>query len=286
MITSTKNQRIVDVRKLSQRKHRQRQNRFVVEGLQLLSMAVQAMATDAGRERIVPRDLFYSEALFSGETAPRLLNQLTAAGAEAIAVDARVLNTLSDRDTSQGLIATFARQELEYSADQLQRKISSLQSSISNPQPSLLLILDKLQDPGNLGTLIRTADAAAATAVVLLEPCVDPFDPKTVRSTMGSIFTVPFVRTTHGESMLRQLAQRGFRLVGADAGRGSTVWQSDALVGQVALILGNEARGLSGEMHPGIDSYVSLPLLGQAESLNVAVAGGVLMYEWLRVNHK
>ena len=175
MISSTKNPRIVDVRKLSQRKHRQRQNRFMVEGLQLLGMAVQAMANSGGRDKIIPRELFYSEDLFTGDTAPRLLTQLTDAGAEAIAVDTRVLNTISDRDTSQGLVATFALQELELSLDQfktiiqpphlpispsphLPSPIPNLQSPISN----LILILDQLQDPGNLGTLIRTADSVAA----------------------------------------------------------------------------------------------------------------------------
>ena len=291
MITSTKNSRIIDVRKLSQRKHRVRQNRFMVEGLQLLGMAVQAMATPAGRNKIIPFEIFYSEALFTGPTAPRILNQLIEAGAEAIPVDTRVLNTISDRDTSQGLVATFALQELEFSPTQFQKTISPTSIPPSpqrpnSPTPKLILILDKLQDPGNLGTLIRTADSVAVTAVVLLEPCVDPFDPKTVRSTMGSIFTVPFIRTTHIEATLKQLSQAGYRTIGADAGQGTTVWQSRELAGPVALILGNEARGLSPELHSSVDGYVSLPLLGQAESLNVAVAGGVLMYEWLRVNEQ
>ena len=298
MISSTKNPRIVDVRKLSQRKHRQRQNRFMVEGLQLLGMAVQAMATPTGRDKIIPRELFYSEDLFTGDTAPRLLTQLTDAGAEAIAVDTRVLNTISDRDTSQGLVATFALQELELSPDQFKTITSPsnhptiqpsnhpthLQSPVSNLQSPLILILDQLQDPGNLGTLIRTADSVAAAAIVLLEPCVDPFDPKTVRSTMGSLFTVPFMRTHQAEATLRSLSNQGYRVVGADAAQGSTVWHGEALAGPVALILGNEARGLSAELHSSIDRYVSLPLLGQAESLNVSIAGGVLMYEWLRVN--
>lgn len=122
MITSTKNSRIIDVRKLSQRKHRVRQNRFMVEGLQLLGMAVQAMATPAGRNKIIPFEVFYSEALFTGPTAPRILNQLIEAGAEAIPVDTRVLNTISDRDTSQGLVATFALQELEFSPTQFQKQ--------------------------------------------------------------------------------------------------------------------------------------------------------------------
>lgn len=277
MITSTKNPRIVDARKLTQRKHRRRQDCFLVEGLQLLAMAVEMMQADSPhRPNIIPRQIFYSRELFAGPTAPRLLEQLTQAGAQAVPVAPHVLDTLSERDTSQGLAATFALRKLERSIDQL--PLTTYQS------PGLLLILDKLQDPGNLGTLIRTADAVGAQAVILLEPCVDPFDPKTVRSTMGSIFTVPLVRVKNLADVLPYLTKMGYHLVGADARRGKPTWHSSALAGSIGLILGNEARGLSAELHPHLSGYVSLPLLGHAESLNVSVAGGILMYEWLRAN--
>ena len=302
MITSAKNSRIVAARKLTQRKHRQQQNCFLVEGLQLLAMAIEAReSSEAARRKIVPRQVFYSENLFTGETAPRLLDQLIEAGAEAIPVAPTVLDTLSERDTSQGLAVTFDLQALTWSLNELQSSIlrqcsgqvSNLQSPISqspslpisNPQsPKLLLILDQLQDPGNLGTLIRAADAVGAQGVILLEPCVDPFDPKTLRGTMGSVFTIPLIRTRNAAEVLPQLAEMGYDVVGADAKRGVTAWQSGNLAGSVALILGNEARGLSSELHPYLTAYVSLPLRGHAESLNVSVAGGVLMYEWLRVN--
>lgn len=312
MITSTQNPRIVEARKLTDRKYRQRQNRFLVEGLQLLNLAVQVMTTPQGRARVKPVELFYSEALFTGETAPRLLKQLTQAGAEAIPVAPYVLDTLSERDVSQGLAATFSLSDLEWSLDELELTLSPNQSlpdsenkwsqaSLDAAAPpfasdassahsasasALLLVLDKLQDPGNLGTLIRTADAVGVRAIILLEPCVDPFDPKTVRGTMGSLFTVPFARTKNVEDLLPRLTQSGYRLVGANGQRGEPPWQSEVLVGSVALVLGNEARGLSPELRPYLHDYVRLPLRGQAESLNVSVAGGALMYEWLRVNEQ
>jgi TrmH family RNA methyltransferase len=285
IITSTKNSRIIEARKLTQRKHRLRQNRFLVEGLQLLVMAAQMAKTPTGREKIKPLDLFYCEDLFTGDTAPRLLDQLIELGANAVPVAPPVLDTLSERDTSQGLAATFALRELEWSIDELAATISQPSKLLPALQPAnLILILDKLQDPGNLGTLIRTADAVGVQAVILLEPCVDPFDPKTVRATMGSLFTVPLARTKNLVELAPRLTELGYRLVGADAAQGQTAWQSDTLAGPVALVLGNEARGLSPKLHAHLTAYVSLPLLGRAESLNVAVAGGVLMYEWLRVN--
>ncbi|HEX9925041.1 MAG TPA: RNA methyltransferase [Anaerolineae bacterium] len=292
MISSTKNPRIVEARKLAQRKHRLRQNCFLVEGLQLLGMALQARTVPALRARIIPRQVFYSEALFAGAMAPQLLAQLVEAGAEASAVAPQVLNALSERDHSQGLTATFALRELEWSLHELDlagpanietAETESTTSELTAPG-SLILVLDQLQDPGNLGTLIRTADAVGARAVILLEPCVDPFDPKTVRGTMGSLFNVPFARTKNVEEALSYLTGANYRLIGADASRGHLAWQSEALVGPVALVLGNEAHGLTPALRQCLHDFVSLPLRGQAESLNVSVAGGVLMYEWLRMN--
>ncbi len=276
MITSTKNPRIVNARKLMQRKHRRQQDRFLVEGLQLLGMAVEMMAQSS---RVQPREVFYCESLFSGNTAPRLLADLTRAGAEAIPVAENVLNTLSERDTSQGITATFSLSALEWPLPALLAALGGAPAA-----RRLVLLLDRLQDPGNLGTLIRTADAVGAAAVILLEPCVDPFDPKTVRGSMGSLLTVPFSRAAAPGAVLPQLAALGFKLVGADASQGSTAWRGDALSGAAALVLGNEARGLSADVQPWLSHFVSLPLRGHAESLNVSVAGGVLLYEWLRVN--
>ncbi|MBN1219763.1 MAG: RNA methyltransferase [Anaerolineae bacterium] len=278
MITSSQNPRIIEARKLTRRKHRLRQNRFLVEGLQLLGLAVDMMKTAPAGRKIVPQELFYCEDLFTGPTAPRLVVQLTEAGAQAVPVAPRVLDTLSSRDISQGLAATFALAELEWS-------LVELETGLNQSTNGLVLILDKLQDPGNLGTLIRTADAVGARAIILLEPCVDPFDPKSVRGTMGSIFTVPFARLKNTNELWPWLTKLGYRPVGADAPRGRTVWQSNVLAGSVAMVLGNEARGLDAKLHAHLADYVSLPLLGHAESLNVAIAGGVLMYEWLRLNN-
>lgn len=241
-----------------------------------MGMAVEMMAET---NRVQPREVFYCESLFGGETAPRLLAALTRAGAEAIPVAENVLNSLSEREASQGLTATFTLSALEWPAAQLLAALTGAPA-----EQRLVLVLDRLQDPGNLGTLLRTADAVHAAAVVLLEPCVDPFDPKTVRGSMGSLFTIPFSRVPSPGAILPQLAALGYRLVGADANQGSTVWRSDALNGAAALVLGNEARGLSADVQPFLTHAVSLPLRGHAESLNVSVAGGILLYEWLRVN--
>ncbi len=264
VITSARNPRIVAARKLDQRKHRKEQGRFVVEGLQLLHMAL-----DAGAR---PIEVFYCEEQFAGSEAPALLDRFRQAGAERVAVSPGVMQALSEREVPQGLVATFALFETPIDRLRLTGK-------------ELVIVLDRLQDPGNMGTLIRTADAVAAAAVILIEPCVDPFDIKTVRGSMGSLFNVPLAHIADVPELFERLRHDGLRLVGAHAHWGKAYGRG-ALQGGVALVLGNEARGLSDDVRGYIEAWARLPIVGKAESLNVAVAGGVLMYAWLQANRQ
>jgi TrmH family RNA methyltransferase len=179
------------------------------------------------------------------------------------------MEALTERQAPLGLVATFGLFE------------ASLRD-VSVGTHGLVVIVDRLQDPGNLGTLIRTADAVGASAVILIEPCVDPFDPKTVRGSMGSLFNIPLVRTSNLAKLFGWIRSNGLLAVGTDAQLGKP-WGERLLESGVALILGNEARGLSDDVQPFVDGWASLPIVGKAESLNVAVAGGVLMYFWLRL---
>ncbi|MFL7794449.1 MAG: TrmH family RNA methyltransferase [Anaerolineae bacterium] len=274
VITSTRNRRIVEARKLDQRKHRQRQGRFLVEGLQILHMALdaaQAAAQAAAKvARTHPLEVFYCKDLFVGTEAPTLLERFRQTDAELVPVAEHVMESLSERDAPQGIVATFTLSEAPFEKLWLHGD-------------GLVVVLDRLQDPGNLGTLIRTADAVGAAAVILIEPCVDPFDPKTVRGSMGSLFNLPLARTSDVPVLFDRLRSHGLRSVGADAHQGRAWWQ-DLWKGGVALILGNEAQGLSEDVRPHVEEWARLPIVGKAESLNVAIAGGVLMYEWLRAN--
>jgi TrmH family RNA methyltransferase len=268
MITSARNPKIVELRKLQQRKHRRAQQRFMVEGLQLIGMAL------AGGHQ--PLDIFYCEERFGGETAPVLLQSLIEAGGRPHALSARVMDSLSERDAPQGLIVTFPL---------IEAPIDDMLAAAS--PPSLVVVLDRLQDPGNLGTIIRTADAVAAAGVILIEPCVDLFDLKTVRGSMGSIFTVPVAHTAEPVLLFETLRRHGYHLTGADGYRGELAWAATGagLQGSTALVLGNEARGLNPDLRPHLTHWTRLPMPGQAESLNVAVAGAVLMYQWVQQNH-
>ena len=261
-ITSTGNKRVVEARKLSQRKYRLAGARFLVDGLQLLHMALDAGAT--------PYEVFFCAAQFTGPEPEALLARFGRAGGELLPVAPNVMAALSERDEPQGIVATFHIPEASLAGLKLSGR-------------ELVLVLDRLQDPGNLGTLIRTADAVGAAAIILIEPCVDPFDPKTLRGSMGSLFNVPVISTRDVAGLFAWLQGRGMRPVGADPHAGE-LWGEGLWRGGVALVLGNEARGLSPDVAAQVKQNARLPIVGKAESLNVAIAGGVLMYAWLRAN--
>lgn len=300
IVTSRRNPAVVEARKLEARKHRREQGRFLVEGLQLIGMAL-----EAGHH---PLDAFFAPAILAEPSTPAtaraLPARLAAAGARLHAVSPDVLSSLCERDDLQGVVATFATFGAVIGADEpdgeattdgdastggtaaFAEAIARRQGAGLVPRPGspgLVVVLDRLQDPGNLGTLIRTADAVGADGVALVEPCVDVFDPRAVRGTMGSLFTVPLARCGDVTALAAWLRTNGYRVVGADA-HGGAVWGEGVFEGEegVALVLGNEARGLSPDVDAIVEARVRLPIVGRAESLNVAVAGGVLMYGWLK----
>ena len=209
-ISSRRNPRVVEARKLAQRKHRARQGRFLVEGLQLLGMGLEAGAR--------PREAFYCPELASSDAASRLVDRMAEAGAEVLVVTPPVMSALAERDAPQGLIASF---------DMFGSDVSDV-SAVDVPSDGLVVVLDRLQDPGNLGTLIRTADAVGASAVVLVQPSVDPFELKAVRGSMGSVFNVPLVFVRDADALFSWLGAIGLRIVVADAHAGEP-WGDSAL---------------------------------------------------------
>ena len=277
-IRSTGNPRIVELRKLSQRKHRRKQGRFAAEGLQILRAAVEAITSVEEQARIRPIEVFYCKDLFTSEAAPSILASLRDAGATAIRVSEDVLETVSRRVHSQGLVATFA-------AKPMAPPLAAWDPPVTD-RPALYVLVDRPQYPGNVGTIVRTADAVGASGILLVEPFADPLDPKAVRASMGSVFSVPIASVASATDLTAWSSQTSLAWVAADIDAGDAIWDTDALEGTVALILGNEAAGPQPELLALADRVVHLPQRGRADSLNVAVAGGVLMYEWLRANRK
>jgi TrmH family RNA methyltransferase len=143
------------------------------------------------------------------------------------------------------------------------------------------LVLVDVADPGNAGTLLRCAEGSGVGSVVFAGECVEPFNPKVVRASAGSIFRCPLAVDRDVESVLADLVRRGLQVIGTDTDRGSPHFEAD-LAGPVALVLGNESHGLPTEVAELVDAWVHIPIEGSAESLNVAMAGTVLCFEALR----
>ncbi|MCU1375359.1 MAG: rRNA methylase [Actinomycetia bacterium] len=146
---------------------------------------------------------------------------------------------------------------------------------------TFVVVCVDLQDPGNAGTILRSAEAAGAGAVVLAGASVDPFNPKAVRASAGSLFHVPVVRGGDAVEVLGQLGHAGLRRLGTAARHGESLDDAD-LTGPVALVLGNEAHGLPDEVDACLDGHLSIPMVGRSESLNVGMATAVLCFEVAR----
>lgn len=185
---------------------------------------------------------------------------------EVIETREGIISTLSDTENPQGIIAIATYETFPLNS-------LSLKSG-------LLVICDEIQDPGNLGTIIRTADAVGADAVIILPGTCDPFIQKVIRASAGSIFNIPVVFSDEGEIKV-WLKQRGIRLIVTAQRSNKTIYDLN-MKDPVAFVFGNEARGVSEELLCFADEIVNIPILGKAESLNVSVAAAVCLYEAVR----
>lgn len=208
------------------------------------------------------------EEIFLGEDASAASEVVSRAGDVPVwTVGDGVLRSLTSTTTPQGIVAVVNRPLMD---------LASLPDSIR-----LALVLAGVRDPGNAGTLVRSAVAAGVDVVIFTAESVDPLGPKSVRSTSGMLFHVPYVDEPNVGAVKGALADRGVRLVGAEASAATSHHDAD-LGSPVALVVGNEAWGFPPEVRAHLDETVSIPMPGPAESLNVAVAGSLLLFEAVR----
>ena len=200
-----------------------------------------------------------------------IVDRLRRHGALIVEVTGSVLNAVSPVNSPTGVVAT-ARIPVTSSA------------SLLTPPPALVLAAAGLQDPGNAGAIIRSAAAAGATGVVMDELSADPWGWKALRASMGSSFYVPVVRTRAVASLIKEWKSAGVRVVATMPRGGASMYDVD-FTKPIAVLLGGEGAGLSEELAAGADERVSIPMHGPIESLNVAVAAAVLLYEAGRQRH-
>ncbi|MGZ8625920.1 MAG: TrmH family RNA methyltransferase [Actinomycetota bacterium] len=253
MITSTRNERVAEALRLKKRALRDGERRFLVEGAQAVA---EALASGGGLARLYHTD----------PTHP-LVARARDAATELVEVNNEVMGKLTSTVTPQGLVGI---------AGYVDTGIDALP-----PDAGCVALLHAVRDPGNAGTIVRSADAAGARGVVFSSDSVDVYNPKTVRATAGSLFHLPVVRGIETAAAVDALRARGMRILAMDASGEQDLYEVD-LTDPVAFLFGNEAWGLPGEVAALADATVRVPILGAAESLNLAAAATVCLFEWAR----
>lgn len=256
-INSRNHKVIKRVRRLRRRTFRDREGMFLVEGVTLVQEAVSSGARLT--ELLYVNSRSEEAGLITSEVGRQLL---------CYEISQDLMEWVSDVVTSQGILGVLEQVDIEYE-DVLSREIS------------LLLIADQVRDPGNLGALVRIADAVGVDGFMLTAGCADLYNPKVVRAAAGSHFHMPLVRNVNMARLKNDLASRGMKLLGLDA-RGDMSYLDAGLDGRTALVVGNEAFGISEEDRELLDGSVHIPMPGKAESLNVATAAGIVLFEALR----
>jgi len=257
VITSAHNPKIQQIRSLlSRRQERHQAQSFVIEGVRL--------AEEAIKNGWKPQSVFFTDQLST--RGKNLLDGFSQSGADVEEITPQLMESLAETEAPQGILAVFALRSL--------------------PMPDRLnfvLILDNLRDPGNLGTLLRTACAAGVQAVLLTPGTVDAFSPKVLRSGMGAQFRLPVLATAWDE--IRAICQTHsnppLKIFLAEGQEGVACWELD-LRQPLGLIIGSEAEGASQQARQLAGSLVKIPMPGGSESLNAAVAGSILIFEIVR----
>lgn len=254
-VTSLTNPTVKAVRALHLRKEREETGLFVAEGLKIV--------TDAVELGHAPRILMYGQDAHSHPLLRSAIEATRAARGEVIEVTHDILAKVSRRDNPQAVVGVFAQ-------------VFTPLAELAPDAAPCFVALHRVRDPGNLGTIVRTADAAGCGAVILVGECCDPFSVEAVRATMGSIFAVPIVRATEAEFAAWRSSWPGSvvgTLLTADVDHRQATYAKPALV-----LMGNEQQGLTPDMAALCDVNVKIPMRGRADSLNLSVATGIMIY--------
>ena len=257
-ITAFSNPLVKYARDLRDKRHRRAARQFLAEGLRILTEA-----RESGR---LPHTLFYAAASIDHPLVHALSMDVEQAGGQSIQTTPDILSKLSGKDNPQAVVGIY--DDFETSLTDLDRTTSGI-----------WLVAERLRDPGNLGTILRTGDAVGAGGLILIGECVDPFSVEAVRASMGALFTIPVVRT-EWTPFLDWLRAGPGQLVGLSLDT-NTDYRAATYAGPTFLLTGNEAHGMPEDYAEACDLLVKIPMLGKADSLNAAIATAVMAYEVL-----
>jgi TrmH family RNA methyltransferase len=261
MITSKSNPRVKEIRLLKRAKYRHAQGEYFIEGVRLVEEAL--------RQAGPVLKIAYSPRLERTERGAETLSlaRKKIAGAEWLYLSDEVMATLCDTQTHQGILAVLKK--LEGRFEELWQK------------KEMLLLLHELQDPGNLGTIFRLADAGGAGGLILSRGAIDPYSPKVVRASMGSLWRVPFLKDQDLGECLVELRSRGYRIWAAAVRGSPSIWEVD-FSRPTAVLFGQEGAGLPEDLMKAADGLFTIPMAPEVDSLNVAMAAGLVIYEAFR----
>lgn len=256
VISSKDNEFVKHIKKLKEKKYRDINKEFIIEGIKLIKEAIEERANikqiviceNCINLGIIPKELMYEIAKF-----------------ECIYVTEKIFNNMSDVNTPQGILAVIGRdigeKEIDYSQD-------------------IIVALNDIQDPGNLGTILRTVDSIGLNQILVSKGTADCYNPKVVRSTMGAIFRVKIIECEDLQEVLKEVKRNKFELVVTSLQTENSIYDID--YSKKVIVIGNEANGVEQRIQDIADVKVKIPMLGKTESLNASVATGIILYEYVR----
>lgn len=255
IITSKDNENIKSIKKLKERKYRDLNNEYIIEGIKILKEAIQERA-------VIKKIVICEECLANNIIDEKLLYEI--AKYDCLYVSKKIFEGLTDVSKPQGILAVVEKnnkKDINYNED-------------------IIVALDGLQDPGNLGTILRTLDSANLSQVIVSKDTVDAYNPKVVRSTMGAIFRVNIVEAENLKETLKEMKRHKYKVMCTDLTASKNIYEIDYY--KKILVIGNEANGISKELLDMADEKIIIPMLGKTESLNASVATSIIVYEYVR----
>ncbi len=256
VISSKDNEFIKHVKKLKDKKYRDINQEFVIEGIKLI---IEAIEENADIKQIIICD----NCLNSDVIPKKLMYEI--AKYECVYVTEKIFRTITDVNTPQGLLAIIGR--------------NSTENEINYNQ-DIIVALDDIQDPGNLGTILRTVDSIGLNQILVSKGTADCYNPKVVRSTMGAIFRIKIIECDNLEKTLQEARNHQYKVIVTSLQTENSVY--DIKYNKKVVVIGNEANGVSAEIQNLADEKIKIPMLGKTESLNASVATGIVLYEYVR----
>lgn len=257
ILSSADNKKIKELQQLNKKKYRREKKIFVIEGIRFVASALE--------KSIALQDVFYSSELLDNPRGRALIDTVEGMTCRVHEVSPKLFNSIADTVNSQGILAIAPMQDYDFYSDDRVK------------EAKLSIILDRIQDPGNLGTIIRTADAAGIKDVFLVKGTTDPYSRKVLRSTMGSIFDVRlhFVET---DEIIAFMKTQGIRMVVTSLD--ARLYHYELPVSHaLSIVIGNEGNGVSHAFLEQADDLIKIPIYGGAESLNASIAAGIVLYD-------